>query len=45
MDQPLGFIAFGDSLLACPLRRSFYGLKQSPCASLNVLALPQYSLA
>jgi hypothetical protein len=45
MDQPLGFIAFSDSLLACPLRRSFYGLKQSPCASLNVLALPRYSLA
>ena len=29
MEQPLGFVAQGESDLVCKLRRSFYGLKQS----------------
>ena len=32
MEQPLGFVAQGESGLVCRLRRSFYGLKQSPRA-------------
>ena len=32
MEQPLGFIAQGESGLVCKLRRSLYGLKQSPQA-------------
>ena len=30
MEQPLGFVAQGESGLVCRLRRSLYGLKQSP---------------
>ena len=30
MEQPPGFVAQGESGLACKLRRSLYGLKQSP---------------
>ena len=32
MDQPLGFVAQGESGLVYKLRRSLYGLKQSPRA-------------
>src|SRR5262249_39351281 len=32
MEQPPGFVAQGESGLICPLRRSLYGLKQSPRA-------------
>ena len=32
MEQPLGFVAQGESGLVCKLRRSLYGLKQSPRA-------------
>ena len=32
MEQPLGFFAQGESSLVCKLRRSLYGLKQSPRA-------------
>ena len=32
MEQPLGFVAQGESSLVCRLRRSLYGLKQSPRA-------------
>ncbi|RVW46594.1 Retrovirus-related Pol polyprotein from transposon TNT 1-94 [Vitis vinifera] len=32
MEQPLGFVAQGESGLVCRLRRSLYGLKQSPQA-------------
>ena len=32
MEQPLGFVAQGGSGLVCKLRRSLYGLKQSPRA-------------
>ena len=32
MEQPPGFIAQGESGLVCRLRRSLYGLKQSPRA-------------
>ncbi|RVX13112.1 Retrovirus-related Pol polyprotein from transposon RE1 [Vitis vinifera] len=32
MKQPLGFVAQGESVLVCRLRRSLYGLKQSPRA-------------
>ncbi|RVX04676.1 Pentatricopeptide repeat-containing protein, chloroplastic [Vitis vinifera] len=32
MEQPLGFVAQGESGLVCRLRRSLYGLKQSPRA-------------
>ena len=32
MKQPSGFVAHGVSSLACKLRRSLYGLKQSPRA-------------
>ena len=32
MEQPLGFVAQGESDLVCRLRRSLYGLKQSPRA-------------
>ena len=32
MEQPLGFVAQGESRLVCKLRRSLYGLKQSPRA-------------
>ena len=32
MEQPPGFIAQGESGLVCKLRRSLYGLKQSPRA-------------
>ena len=32
MEQPLGFVAQGESGLVCRLRRSFYGLKHSPRA-------------
>ena len=31
-EQPLGFVAQGESGLVCKLRRSLYGLKQSPRA-------------
>ena len=34
LEQPLGFIAQGESGLVCRLRRSLYGLKQSPCSIL-----------
>ena len=30
MEQPPGFVAHGESGLVCRLRRSLYGLKQSP---------------
>ena len=32
MEQPLGFVAQGESGLVCKLHRSLYGLKQSPRA-------------
>lgn len=32
MDQHPGFIVYGNSILFYRLRRSFYGMKQSPCA-------------
>ena len=32
MEQPLGFVAQGESSLVCKLRCSLYGLKQSPRA-------------
>ena len=32
MKQPPGFVAQGESSLVCRLRRSLYGLKQSPRA-------------
>ena len=32
MEQPFGFVAQGESSLVCKLRRSLYGLKQSPQA-------------
>ena len=32
MEQPLGFVSQGESGLVCRLRRSLYGLKQSPRA-------------
>ena len=32
MEQPPGFVAQGESGLVCKLRRSLYGLKQSPRA-------------
>ena len=32
MEQPHGFVAQGESGLVCKLRRSLYGLKQSPRA-------------
>ena len=32
MEQPLGFIAQGEIRKVCRLRKSLYGLKQSPCA-------------
>ena len=32
MEQPLGLVAKGESSLVCRLRRSLYGLKQSPRA-------------
>ena len=32
MEQPSGFVAQGESDLVCKLRRSLYGLKQSPLA-------------
>ena len=32
MEQPLGLVAQGESGLVCGLRRSLYGLKQSPRA-------------
>ena len=34
MEQPPGFVAQGESGLVCRLRRSLYGLKQSPCSIL-----------
>ena len=35
MEQPLGFVAQGESGLVCKLRRSLYSLKQSPQAWFN----------
>ena len=32
MEQPPGFVAHRESGLACKLRRSLYGMKQSPRA-------------
>ena len=37
MEQPPGFVAQGESRLECRLRRSLYGLKQSPLAFLSRL--------
>ncbi|RVW47171.1 Retrovirus-related Pol polyprotein from transposon TNT 1-94 [Vitis vinifera] len=45
MEQPPGFVAQGESGLVCKLRRSLYGLKQSPRAWLAVLVLLFRSLA
>ena len=39
MEQPPGFVAQGESGLVCRLRRSLYGLKQSPRAWLAILVL------
>jgi len=30
MEQPLGFVVYGEFGLVCKLHRSLYGLKQSP---------------
>ena len=32
MEQPPGFVAQGEIDRVCLLRKSLYGLKQSPCA-------------
>jgi hypothetical protein len=32
MEQPSGFVAYGESGLVCKLQKSLYGLKQSPRA-------------
>ena len=32
MEQPPAFVAYGESGLVCKLRRSLYGMKQSPRA-------------
>ena len=32
MEQPSGFVAQGESTIVCKLKKSFYGLKQSPQA-------------
>ncbi|RVW15373.1 Retrovirus-related Pol polyprotein from transposon TNT 1-94 [Vitis vinifera] len=45
MEQPPGFVAQGESGLVCRLRRSLYGLKQSPRAWFTVLVLLFKSLA
>ena len=39
MEQPPGFVAQGESGLVCRLRRSLYGLKQSPRAWLAIFVL------
>ena len=39
MEQPLGFFAEGESGLVCKLRRSLYGLKQSPQAWFSQFSL------
>ncbi|RVW36465.1 Retrovirus-related Pol polyprotein from transposon TNT 1-94 [Vitis vinifera] len=45
MEQPPGFVAQGESGLVCRLRRSLYGLKQSPRAWFGRLVLLFKSLA
>ena len=45
MEQPPGFVAQGESGLLCRLRRSQYGLKQSPRAWFGVLVLLFKNLA
>ena len=39
MEQPPGFVAQGESGLVCKLRRSLYGLKQSPQTWFNQFSL------
>ena len=41
MKQPEGFVEKGKEYLVCRLRRSIYGLKQSPCCWTSVLILTE----
>ena len=45
MEQPHGFVTQGESGLVCRLRRSLYGLKQSPRAWFGRLVLLFKNLA